>query len=224
MDALPTLRTFHRVRAGHPDSAYEYACALAPGWPCRAAVADGATETAFAGPWARLLVEAFCAAPLPLALPDLRHRWAERLPPPPHPWYLAEKIREGAAAAFLGLELTPDGAWQALALGDCCLFHLSGVEPAPGWPLDTPAAFGHRPELVRTIPGPAPFLHRRGRWRPGDAFLLASDALAAHLMETDPAGWRTLSPSAFAARVDAARQTRTLRNDDVTLVVVETTP
>jgi len=71
-----------------------------------------------------------------------------------------------------------------------------------------------------------------GRWRPGDRFLLMTDALAQWFLlrteqEKDPlTAIRALlaekSPeAAFAGWVEKRRQQAVLRNDDVTLIVVD---
>jgi hypothetical protein len=68
-----------------------------------------------------------------------------------------------------------------------------------------------------------------GRYRPGDTFFLATDALACCLlaaMELGEQPWQRLadlSASSFDDAVTRLRRTGRLRNDDVTLLVVHTT-
>ncbi|QXD17175.1 protein phosphatase 2C domain-containing protein [Rhodocaloribacter litoris] len=214
---------------GHAPDEYEDAFAVPePGtWPYRVAIADGATETAFAARWAQALVEGFVASDVAdpqafTAFVDVqRSVWAAAVAArlPELPWYAAEKAREGAAAAFLGLSLRHDGTWHALAVGDCCLLVVRGGAVHLCWPLDAPGQFHHRPVLVHSRPGTeTPVTVRAGTWQPGDRFLLATDALAAWLMQGEAvAGW---SGAAFRDRVEAARR-QGLRNDDVTLVVID---
>lgn len=221
-------------KAGHSETEYEDAFAVQaePALPFRAAVADGATESAFSGAWARRLVQGFVSDPVGDAdafaarLPGWQADWAETAGSRSAelPWYAAAKAEEGAFAALLGLALHADASWHALALGDCCLFHLRrGKAVGRPWPVEEAGALGYHPALVPSQPGrPVPPVEaRHGSWRRGDAFLLATDALAAWLMETDPAAVRAFTPDAFHQTVLQARAAHRMRNDDVTLVMLE---
>ena len=225
-------RVFWMSKAGHREEEYEDAFAVQQeaSLPFHAAVADGATETAFARAWARRLAEGFVAdrvgdaAALAARLSQWQVDWtsdvrsrAEALP-----WYAAAKAEEGAFAALLGLALRPDATWHALAIGDACLFHLRGHHlVGRPWPVETADAFGHHPALVPSLPGPMSEVHEcGGTWQRGDVFLMATDALAAWLMETGPTAALRLTPSTFSETVRHARTTRQMRNDDVTLVVL----
>src|SRR5262249_45203799 len=117
-------RSFRLPKRGHALEECEDACACAPERG-RFAVADGAAESAHAGPWARLLVEEFVRGGEALAswansLPAMQARWASEvgdLPQPAAlPWYLERKARQGAFATFLGLVVEESG-WHALAVG-----------------------------------------------------------------------------------------------------------
>ncbi|WP_163995935.1 protein phosphatase 2C domain-containing protein [Pyxidicoccus caerfyrddinensis] len=104
--------------------------------PFLAAVADGATESLFSGHWARLLAGAFARGEVPDAqgllavLPELQRQWHAHVGAKPLPWYAEEKLREGAFATLLGVRLSEQptvdcsGTWEALAVGDSCLFQL----------------------------------------------------------------------------------------------------
>src|SRR5947209_17840999 len=131
-----SCRQFRLPRLGHRPDECQDASAADP-VRGRFAVADGATESVYAGEWARLLVDAFVggeAAPFwPTWLPPVQARWEEAIRPaagaPPRPWYMEEALsRGGAFATFLGLALEPnaDGPalwkWEAHAVGDSCLF------------------------------------------------------------------------------------------------------
>jgi hypothetical protein len=200
-------------------------------WPVRAAVADGATESAYAGQWARMLVEGVgrdgivTADAFAAALPDWQARWRAETAEDARdrPWYVAAKASEGAFATVLGVSIRADGHWQALAVGDCCLFHVRNGTCRRSWPLSAPDAFTNRPALVpsaaqRSVPDPQT---ASGTWQAGDAFLLATDAVAAWLLRRGPATGLALTPDAFDDTVEAARDDGTLRNDDATLLVVE---
>jgi hypothetical protein len=210
----------------------------------RFAVADGATESAFAGDWSRLLAEAFVLDPLLPAgwkawLPKVRGRWQENVGARDMPWYLEEKAEQGAFAAFLGLEIAPAEVgggwhWKAIAVGDCCLFHLRGPELLCSFPVEAAAEFNSTPALIGSRSKELPRDHRaRGRARAGDTFLLVSDALgqwALRRQEQNRSPWRELlelfarpEPD-FAPWIEDRRERKELRNDDVTLVIVELPP
>lgn len=221
-------------KSGHSSHEYEDAFAVsgldtvdapADARTFRAAVADGATEAAYSRSWANRLTAAFVQngrlEPAVSALrQSFRRRSQRRLP-----WYLEAKLEEGAHAAMLGLEIHAHGAartWKAAAVGDCCLFHVRSDGPPVSWPLDSADAFTHTPDLISSAAAdPLPtFLETSGTWQSGDAFILATDALAAWLI--------TAGPSAILRRegqfdelVFQARADGLMRDDDVTAVIVE---
>src|SRR6516164_5795226 len=97
-------RSFRLPKAGHSLDEYEDACAgkLELG---RFAIADGASESAFADAWAQILVNAYVQNPRPWSewLPAARVRWCDEIEDRALPWYAEAKFAEGAFAAFLGL-------------------------------------------------------------------------------------------------------------------------
>jgi hypothetical protein len=225
-------RTYAVPRDGGESGDYEDAAAVSGDrWPVCAAVADGATESVFARTWAKRLVRGVVqngtttAEALRDVLPDWQAEWragateqaADR------PWYVGAKAAEGAFAALLGLSLYADGRWRAVSVGDCCLFHVRNGAVWQRWPFDTPEAFTNRPALVpsrsdQEMPAPKT---ASGTWAAQDRFLLATDAVAAWLMEDEPTTLSELDQDAFQERVAGARADDTLRNDDATLLVLE---
>lgn len=228
-------RTLAVPKAGGEGDDYEDAAAVAvDNWPVCAAVADGATESVFARAWAKRLVrgvvqeQATTTDSFRNASAEWQAEWATAAQEQAtdRPWYVAAKAAEGAFAAVLGLSLHADGRWRAVSVGDCCLFHLREGALVQSWPFEAADAFTNRPALVPSQPtqdAPAPAA-ATGSWRVGDAFLLASDAVAAWLMRGDPDAVRTLDSDAFRERVEAARAHGALRNDDATLLVFELMP
>jgi hypothetical protein len=236
------VRTLWTPKSGHTAEEYEDAfAARADAWPVRAAVADGATESAFARAWARRLATGYVerapanATAFAATLPAWQAEWQEAIDAQAEtlPWYAAAKAEQGAFAALLGLTLRRDaeagdteagGTFEALAVGDCVLLHLRGLALARAWPLARPGDFDHHPALVPSRPAAdAPAAATlTGRWQPGDAFALATDAVAAWLLRTGPAVARVLrTPFAFGLAVETGRLAGTCANDDSTLVVVE---
>src|SRR5262245_28382206 len=100
----------------------------------RFAVADGATESIAADTWAELLVRRLSDAGLPDAvrwtewLAPIRGIWWKAVRERTLPWFAEHKLSDGAAAAFVALQLSDDGRWSAAAVGDCVLFHLRHQE------------------------------------------------------------------------------------------------
>jgi Protein phosphatase 2C len=237
--ALGPLRwhAFHLPKRGHSEEEYEDAFA-ASGPRSRFAVADGASESSFAGLWARLLAEGFVASRSPWEetgwLEPLRRRWADEVGTRPLPWYAEAKREEGAFATLLGLALRTHGHWRAVAVGDSCLVQLRGGRLVTSFPLGRSDDFGNQPPLLGSrAPAPRAALRRaHGRWQPGDRFLLMTDALAQWFLrqhEQDRQPWDRLQPllttaapaADFAALVDELREGEEMRNDDVTLLTTE---
>jgi len=239
---------FWLPKAGLTDAEYEDACGprrpmawqLGDTWRC--AVADGATEAAFTGIWAKILVRAYVMERLDdvdfhAQLAPLRAQWRlavdKSIGGRQLPWYAEEKRRSGAFAALVGLTLW-EGGWSALAVGDCCLFQVRDGELLTSFPLDKSSEFGSRPVLVSTNPAREDVAALRvaaGPWRAGDTFYLMSDALAAWFLRQHEQGtlpWPLplvdgpTREADFAAWIGELRAAREMRNDDVTLVRVET--
>jgi hypothetical protein len=236
MGALPAPAVFRVPKYGSSRAEYEDALA----WSRRQrrfAVADGASASAFARLWARLLVHAYVAGELRAASlePDLiplQARWSAAIEQRDLPWYAVEQARRGAFAALTGLTLDADGRWTALAVGDCCVFQVRERELVAAVPLSDPEAFEARPLLLGTRPAANTALRAadaivcaEGTWQPGDSFLLMSDALAAMFLRAA----RTLdvplealdferSAGGFRHWINQLRAERLLRNDDVSLL------
>lgn len=233
-------------KLGNAASEYEDAF-----WPAagrvgadRFAVADGATESSYSREWAEALVAQYgTRAPWKpnfiRSLPELQDAWRSRRDGASLPWFAEMKIQQGAYAAFLGVRLLPRNGrvrLHALAAGDCELVHLTGGRPHCAFPLRHSREFGIHPELIGTWTDSSAARHmitgRREDVRVGDRLLLMTDALAAWFLREDEDGrrpWETLDSfggdgqAAFGDWVDSARRTGEMRNDDVTLGVVELT-
>jgi hypothetical protein len=238
--------TWHALRVpkhGHTDAEYEDAWAADPA-AGRFAVADGASESAFAALWARLLAEGFLAAKQPADvtgwLEDARRRWAAEVTGLDLPWYAEMKREQGAFATLLGLWVRPPaatspGTWRALAVGDSCLVRVQADGRLRAFPLTKSSDFGNEPALMgsRTGPPPAP-QSAAGPVLPGDRFFLMTDALAQWFLRTSERGGRpweavaelltTAAPAdAFAPWIGGLRAGGAMRNDDVTLLAIAIT-
>jgi hypothetical protein len=240
------FQAFCVPKQGYSAAEYEDASAanVALG---RFAIADGATESAFAALWARLLVDEFVAAEVPDPstwanwLPALQTRWEIEVGQQPLPWYGEIQWQQGAFATFLGVIVQPP-RWQVLAVGDSCLFHVRDGHLRNAFPLVHAADFSDSPWLVGSRGfSPVMMALREGRTEgelgPGDRLWLMTDALAKWFLQMVEAGkqpWEMLEPflqspathEQFCTWIAALRDGRQLRNDDVTMLAVwcETKP
>jgi hypothetical protein len=227
-------RAFRVPKAGQTLQECEDAFAGSAGGG-RFAVADGASESGFAGAWARLLARYYVRQPGAWArwLPAARRRWLAEVRVPDLPWYAEAKIEEGAFATLLGVHFADDRAsWQAEAVGDSCLFQVRQGRLRRAFPVRRSDDFTSCPSLVGSQ-NPDRRLARpgrsrlRGEWHEGDCLLLMTDALAHWFLkdaEADRRPWRELlefrDEGRFAEWVGRLRQVQALRNDDVTLVYI----
>jgi hypothetical protein len=243
--ARPSLRcrAYHLHKHGHRADEYEDALAadLSRG---RFAVADGATESAFARLWASLLTASFVAArrarDLSEWLEGARQRWSAEVMGLELPWYAEMKREAGAFATLLGMSVrrASEGSWRwrAIAVGDSCLVRVRKDRRVQSFPVRTSQDFGNQPNLVCSRQGPLPTpLRCSGSLRPGDRFFLMTDALAQWFLSNHENGGHPWEPiasldsaaqpdEAFAAWIEDLRSQGGLRNDDVTLLVVEPNP
>ena len=248
-------RVFHVPKRGNAEAEYEDAFyperALARQLgQFRCAVADGASESAFSGLWAQLLVRSF--GKRKMRLQWLRGLFENAIKSKPVPWYLEKKIKNGAHAAFLGLlirDKTHNGngdgslkqnsrSWRGLAVGDSCVFQVREDELIAVGPVAKSELFDNSPYLIATkakdLIRPRSVHHvslMTGVWEPGDIFYLATDAMAQWLLAELEAGrppWESLrdlcaddDTTLYARLIDELRTNHGLHNDDTTLLQVE---
>ncbi len=245
-------------KAGNAPKEYEDAFQPAKrgeygGVRLRFAVADGATEGMLSGLWAQLLTLSFKRH---WRQPDQTARWLARAYQDwvrvkqeyiqrretqnrPIQWYEEPGLEVGAFSTLLGVTLTGFqsghvGVFEAMALGDSCLFQIRKGELILQFPFQHSDEFNNRPLLLSSNPAHnrqvlETIKSTRGRFRAGDRFYLLTDALAAWFMREDESGnrpWRVLETldadtQAFAEWIDRLRQNRQIRNDDVTCLRLE---
>jgi len=246
---------FHVAKLGNTPSEYEdaFTVDIEAG---RFAIADGATESCFARQWAQLLTTGFLANPHCLAgtgrrktrkirisewLAPLQSAWQKGIDWETLPWYAREKTRRGACATFLGLVLDNKPAsssgsarWQAIAIGDCVLFHIQDNQLKTAFPLTRSSDFGISPLLIcsnearnQAVVNEARV--RKGEWYPSDLFVLCTDALAQWFLAQWEAGtkpWSVLSSLSsqeeFEKLVIQLCNEHSVRNDDMTAIVIST--
>ena len=253
--ALRPPRTFWSPKAGNSPDEYEDASQVV--YPqrmgvsgrrtARAAVSDGASESAFAREWANVLTDAFVSRPPDIGdltrdslddwLAPAREEWHAGVPWDRIPWHGETKARAGAFATLLGLTVgaapgnTRRLSWQAVAVGDSCLFVVRDGRLLLSFPLEDAAEFDNNPALVCSNPDnmgdPWEDVRRvSGECVAGDSLILASDALACWFLARNAAGerpWETLlalDSSGWSRWVEEQRHDGAMRNDDTTLVTI----
>lgn len=232
-------------KAGTARSDWEDGCAYSPetGW---FAVADGASAGTSSREWAYTLAKGFVddrRDDLLQADEGLGPRFVQwlagvregfdpdaegfvRASVPD--WVRAAGERRGSFSTFLGGRISPSG-WVAVAVGDCCLFRLParGLRPTT-FPMSSPDEFGSTPALIPSTRGDDEALarslrHGSGPLHPGDVLFAGTDAIAEWMLRTLDRDdmWLLLGgigEQGFARLCADLRETKEMRNDDVTLL------
>ena len=248
-----TLNHFSLPKLGNEQSDYEDAFApksngMLEQQSLSIAVSDGASESSFASDWAKMLTRAFVREPsasaeaLKAQTEFLAKRWQSFVNRRPLSWFAEEKLRLGAFATLLGVQLSSGssgsnetGRWLAIAVGDSCLFQVRNDNLICAFPLANSAEFGNSPillssNLARNAQVWKNVQVHSGEWKIGDAFLLATDALACWFLsqyERNECPWNILfgfaedsNPSeSFKTWADKSREILQMKNDDITLVI-----
>jgi serine/threonine protein phosphatase PrpC len=201
----------------------------------RCAVADGATETSFSGLWAKILVDTFVHEKVSIfdqgGINNLSLKWrdeiAHRTKDKPLSWYAEEKLQQGAFSSLMGLHIKANGQWEAVCVGDSCLFQLRRPDFRKSYPYTKAEQFNNHPALISTnvINNSKLSPSRvRGKWKEGDCFLLMTDALAQYFLSDKNLRAKLLpsrlSQKTFEEIIHSARAEKRCRNDDVTLLKV----
>jgi len=240
------IDVFWVPKEGNKPEEYEDAFAVNPE-KGRFAIADGATVSAFARQWARILAEAainFTPKPgIELAkwLKPLQCRWYDGIDWETLPWFSFEKARQGAFSSLLTLKLQkarpkkPSKViyhWHALAIGDSCLFHLRDNKLLIAFPLTHADEFGSHPPLLSSNPNKNSGVWEevciaKGDCQLSDLFILATDAFAHWFLAESERGekpWESLkglsSQEEFQEWIATLRRKHMMRNDDVTVVII----
>lgn len=212
----------------------------------RFAVADGATRSFFPKRWAELLVNHFCETS-DFSLED--GDWERWLVPIQQKWYgwVEEKVKilnqyyltnsfrakDPAVSTFVGLEVNKTKReWQAIIIGDSCLFHKSSNE-FKSYLIEKSVDFTSCPDVFTSYADKNYYDPKfiRDKFQTGDIFILATDALAKWILKHKEAGYledildrlrKLESQEQFNEFVNQARNDANIRlvNDDVTFMII----
>jgi hypothetical protein len=240
----------------------EDACAFSENRLLLYALCDGASGSNFPRPWASLLARSWVEGPDELVqslhgqpleywldrrrkdwqrwiyqtwLPGINERNAAQHQPPATREVAEEIIAGGASATLLGLRLSlKHRAWDCVAVGDTCLFHVQETGSYQAFPLERSADFNTSPPSLSTIAGQRPRVQwLKGEVSPGDLFFLATDALAAWICQRlergDRAVWQQLLQiqsnkefSTFVNQMRSAARSQHMNDDDTSLFIIDT--
>ncbi|CAN5242549.1 hypothetical protein BH10CYA1_BH10CYA1_09080 [soil metagenome] len=214
----------------------------------RASVSDGATDSIFSKLWAQLLAFGYGAGKWASditaeSIMEEQGAWLDFLGKQQLPWYAEEKAELGAFAAMVGLTLFDDTKqWTAMALGDCCIFHIRNGECVRSFPISESAAFSNFPLLLCSVADrnsnvfDSKQVILDGTWQTGDQFVLMSDTVACWFISQIENGNARATISnlesahsldAFVSLINHARTTKggdgnvLMRDDDVTVTLVK---
>ncbi len=214
----------------------------------RCAVADGATRAFRSEDWAARLVDSFLGfgvdGPIRLDPHDMdswlgrmQQDWVDRPPPPPPHPPAPQNLAKRSSATFLGCQIdgldTRAPRWSVVAMGDSVLFHVRDGELLQQFPEisefnNHPATISTRADLLEEMRTDLHFVTARDTapLRHGDRLYLATDEVAKWIIRWQSPGlWGELAqlvnPDFFTAWMTQLRETRTMEDDDVTLLRVE---
>ena len=243
----PRVRSLWAPKVGETAKDYQdfFSFCVPPhgGSIVRAAIADGATESAFAARWAQELSKRFLDDPLSGNVTGLheinewlapaQEAWRESIDWDRLPWHGIDKARSGALATFLGVTVGLSDAGRlevdAVAVGDCELFVVDRQCQAKfRFPFTEISEFNNYPDLVSSNPARNQRVVKSLKAiteciSVEDRLVLATDAIAAYLLKRTTE-WMILGRMAdeeFADWLAAARGDVEIRNDDTTLAVIE---
>lgn len=251
----PISKVIWLSKEGNSSDEYEDAFYLSnlknKGSPLRYAVSDGATEAAFSRLWATLLAKAYGSGLLQPAkfeedLHFLQRIWKKRVDRHHHhrslPWYAEEKLKMGSGATLTGLSIFHEtdnkkcGKWEAVSIGDSCLFQIRCGVIVAAYPFMVSSKFRQHPLLISTNTNSNGRIEIQkdfcsGEWQIGDYFFLMTDAIANCFLsryERTARPWqatnlmtRYLNSSQAIEYIKSLRLKGELRNDDVTIVEIK---
>lgn len=204
------------------------------------AIADGATTGMYSKKWANMLVKSFVNSEKELfedpsifdeIVTIAQTEWQNTIPWNTLKWPYDVKAKEGSFSTLLGLNLKPDAGyqWNAISVGDSCLFKIKNGQITDFFPLQNSSEFNYSPHLICSISDSykSHIKTMSGILGKGESLLMATDSVSKWISqryEMDPdENILTVLPQNsvqikefFSREIDAGN----MKNDDLTLLVI----
>lgn len=237
---LTILGAFKTNKFGNSSDEYEDSFAISSD-RFKIAISDGATEASFSKEWAEILVNYFINNP-----PEkVTNEWLEAVYAKfissinisKLPWYAQNKvIEQGSYATLSGIKIDNEGGnFIGLAVGDSCIFWVDS-EGYHLFPFRNVEEFNSRPFLISTMKQNNDEIDNEKNQKiinnklssGKTVFYLMTDALACWFVGECCKGnipWNELDnikdEENFLSFISELRNSKALKNDDVTLVMLE---
>ena len=234
-----SITAYQRPKEKHPEYECEDAYCFDAEVNFRFAVADTSTYGSYSPNWARLLVNEYVisgGSDFGERISMLRQRCHSSINWNGLPYYAEAKALGGDSTTFLGLSFYPagetSGAWEAIAVGDSCLFKISQFGDMRSFPLSSTTEFNNQPPLICSVEKTAGYatpsmLGCHGTFTAGDMFIMCTDAVAKWFLMHCEAGkkpWKSLSRLArleeLGALFDKLLRHKKIEDDDFTMLVI----
>lgn len=204
----------------------------------RVAIADGVTASIYADRWAQILVRR-CLDVVPYGLPlaqswtrPARREFYQSMNYEGISWFAAEKLKSGAQATFLALNIDIRlRRYTMVGVGDCCLVvlnHRNGESEVYPQSLAERGAFGSQPPVFSTLPGEVNGATTRatGLYDGETTFLLMTDGMAEWFLSYQRVApnkaWKVVqdleSEDDLKRLVRYMRSVRLMKDDDISFV------
>jgi len=212
----------------------------------RIAVADGATESLFSDLWSEILVNRYVEKGTELlANSELEKIYQEfylkanqqiTQMPETRQWFMYEKLERGTHATLAAIEFSNSGLFEVTTIGDSCVFwRIEGEQNINMFPKLLPEEFGNFPSSICHLPKTWKNLEQKTlkqqiSFEGHLQIVLCTDAFACWLateINSNVPAWHELfqlSESKFNDLIKALREQKDIRNDDVTLVIIDALP
>jgi hypothetical protein len=209
----------------------------------RVAVCDGATEGIFSSIWSEILVrkyvengsQVFEPSKLELAYNEFVQKASlniSKMPETRH-WFMYEKLERGTHATIAGVEFFDSNTMHISTVGDSCVFWDDGNEVGM-LPELSPEDFGSFPNTICHTPSTwknleQKIIKKEVSFRSPIQIALCTDALACWLVkrlreQNEPSTldkfFQVSDLSSFEEFIQELRERKEIRNDDVTLVLI----
>lgn len=242
------LRSFHIPKDGFSEAECEDKIAINPedSASLRLAVSDGATEGIFSNIWAELLVNSYTENGFqilePSNLKPIHSNFIQKafqiianMPETRH-WFMYEKLERGTHATLAAVEFF-DETIQILTVGDSCVFWHDG-EKIGRLPEISLEDFGSFPNTICHLPKTWQSLEQKVvkkeiQFHNPFQLALCTDALACWLVkglrdQNEFSVWGKIfqisDSSSFKQFIEELRESKEIRNDDVSLVLIDVLP